>query len=413
MAPKYLTSKILNDYCAQAPFLPHSRHEVVYLERLSTAQEQHIGMRSPIPDTRIGRMLAARIEQEWSDGILPAAPLTMSEMRLRAQNLGMLAFEGNTSGFAYPLGLSRAEEQSVTHLETATKRRRLREDDPVAGAFEEMLLLAFEATPRPVSFAMSGYLPGAWLAYMYQDVALAVLDGLSLDDNGRFDDSMSARICEWLQDNRNLKLRHNAESDPTRRHLLQRLSILMERQVTGVRLLFRDQALRPELTVLGRKLLEVEDDEAGFLRGEIRPFEEVRADWNALAEYVMRKRHSKDDAWISRFVRVPCPGRVLALGIPFSDWTIALPVGPRIMTEQERKQKALQAKADKEQRKREKALKAKAKKAQAAKQRSGKAKARARVKAEDQVAAIKDASEAAKSQVQPATDVLKKLDEFL
>jgi len=328
MTVSYLSSPILDTYTRQAPFVPKSPYEEIFLERVSPKQYAKLGLRSGLPDSRIGRLLASRVEREWAQGEPTRAyALSASEFRARTQELATLAAQSGPSGFILPRGLNRHQELEITHLDTIAMRRTMSQGDPDCSFLSEMLLLAFEATPRPVSYAMSGYMPGDWLAYMYQDVALNALvhENPALRKRD-FDAGTCYLVREWLGNNRNLLRKDSAKVSAGQRHTLQRLEVIMGRSIGVVRNIFEDRNLRPEMVLLARKLLEMEDGD-GYLSGAVRPFEEVRADWNALAEYVMRRRMVGDEKWQTRFLRTCCPSVVLEAGSSFENWILNLPTG--------------------------------------------------------------------------------------
>jgi len=198
---------------------------------------------------------------------------------------------------------------------------------------QEMLLLAFEATPRPVSFGMTGYGPLHFIAYIYQDVFYeenGIAEIISRDEaiqkkigfkktsgdlksnlyEGMYFRHFYMKIFDWLRYTEKHRTKNCAIS-----HIEARLHLLTGRSKQNVESFHRPLAQIPAETALFHKLME-RDDETGYTKGSLRDYRLVRQDFNLLGEYCFYSRHknSSDQDPMWRLERVCCPSIVNRLG---------------------------------------------------------------------------------------------------
>jgi len=183
----------------------------------------------------------------------------------------------------------------------------------------EMLLLAFEAKPRPISFAMAGYSPVDFMAYIYQDVYSREKD-IPLDDIESNFGKWRNPIVDWLRSPRDESIENNAT-----RHVRWRFALLFDRGYSQIAARQNRAEGNTALTNLISKLFE-SDQETGYANGSLRDFRLVRQDFNLLAERCFLLRHRDDPVKMERFARVICPAKVNG---PFSEHNIAFKRGPK------------------------------------------------------------------------------------
>lgn len=246
----------------------------------------------------IAKLLQSKREE------LQAAPATLREFRGRIQRLPRASVRfGESSGFAIPADLSDSMMRLTTGMLSSRhlgKANQAQVDQPVS-MVREMLMYAYEAKPRPLSFAITGYSTSDFISYIYQDVAMEQMERTDLRDSPFFD--AVDVIKDWLREPMN-----NHTKSP-RRHIRRRLMVLLDRTNHQAGSLFEDREVNTDMLYLFFKLLERDEDE-GFTRGDIRPFADVRDDFNLLAQFCTYKRYKNDEAKLDAFMRVRCPSLV-------------------------------------------------------------------------------------------------------
>lgn len=264
--------------------------------------------------------------------------VTLREYLLRMQQVPRMSTQLEAeNGFRSPGDMSVAMVRLLTSMMSSrfhTEKTQNDMDKPVSPV-RQMLLLAFEAKPRPISFAITGYTSSDFIAYIYQDLAEHAmrLAGRRLPKpfGERIDD-----IKAWMREGAP-KVGTNSAS----RHIRRRLMVLLSRTNHQVASLLDDREMPSELVFLIHKLLE-RDDDVGFTQGALRPFKDVREDFNRLAEFVVRINAEYADAQPDEpneppnprdqvekkgdlLKRVICPAKVP--GWDFFNWSVDLPRG--------------------------------------------------------------------------------------
>lgn len=266
--------------------------------------------------------------------------VTLREYLLRMQQVPRMSTQHEAeNGFRSPGDMSVAMVRLLTSMMSSrfhTEKTQNDMDKPVSPVLQ-MLLLAFEAKPRPISFAITGYTSSDFIAYIYQDLAEHAmrLAGRHLPKpfGDRIDD-----IKAWMREGAP-KVGTNSAS----RHIRRRLMVLLSRTNHQVASLLDDREMPSELVFLIHKLLE-RDDDVGFTQGALRPFKDVREDFNRLAEFVVRINAEYADALPDStepdeppnprdqvekkrdlLKRVICPAKVP--GWDFFNWSVDLPRG--------------------------------------------------------------------------------------
>lgn len=234
-------------------------------------------------------------------------PVTMGEYMYRMQMVPRLA-----SKFAESeLGFTEASDLPPMVLRLVTGFMNYRyhsiskpeEMEKEVSLPREMLLLAYEAKPRHISFAMNGYTASDFIAYIYQDVARRSM-GLEEDETKLPFQKIVNDIKDWLR-----IPPESGTQNSARRHIRRRLMLLLDRSNHQAASLFEDREMPSDLVALMQKLLE-RDDDVGYTQGELRPFREVRHDFNILAEHCLRLRKAHDDMLEQRLNKVICPSLV-------------------------------------------------------------------------------------------------------
>lgn len=233
-------------------------------------------------------------------------PTTLREYLAKMQMIPRLsAREPAVNGFAQPVDLSASSLRLVTGLVTSRIQRpsfQQELDSPVS-VIREMLLMAYEAKPRPISFALSGYTASDFIAYIYQDVLMNDM-GMSPEDRKRPFSEIVDDLKEWMR----IPPEPSTTNTP-RRHIRRRLMALLDRSNHQAASLFEDREMPVELVLLMQKLLERDDDQ-GYTRGDIKPFQEVRDDFNALGEFCIRLHYEEGSKQIESLEMVFCPASV-------------------------------------------------------------------------------------------------------
>ena len=170
---------------------------------------------------------------------------------------------------------------------------------------QHMMLIAFEAKPRPLSFAMSGYSCSDFVAYIYQDVAARFIDSPIMATK-EFTKEKAEEIKYWLQ------LDVPKKRNSPQRHIKRRLMALLNRKSGQINNLYQDQEVPTDLLILFRKLLEVDED-VGYSYGELRDFSLVRQDFNALCHYVTYSHYEENKMIVNQedYHRVKCPSVII------------------------------------------------------------------------------------------------------
>jgi hypothetical protein len=249
----------------------------------------------------------------------PENPLTMREYLSRMHKIPRAAFAwADINAFATP------EDMNVSALRLSTgmlssrflsKASKALLDEPDSLS-REMLLIAFEAKPRPISYSITGYRMSDFIAYIYQDVAMSAMN-LSSSQRARPFKENVENIKSWF-----LLPPGKGGPNSARRHVRRRLMALLDRTNHQAASLFEDREIPGELPHLIHKLMERDDDQ-GFMAGDLRDFRLVRQDFNLLAEYCMRSRYASDVVKIDALDRVICPSKIK----DFSAYVIDLPRG--------------------------------------------------------------------------------------
>lgn len=177
---------------------------------------------------------------------------------------------------------------------------------------KEIILLCYEAKPRPISFALNAYGLNDFIAYIYQDIAMNDMDDLP-EGATLTDPEVLAKVKLWLQ--------QRPDRDTTNspiKHIRRRLTASFIRSPNQLnRFLFTNDS-GGEVSEMACKLLERDDDQ-GYTRGDLRDFPDVRDDFNVLVEFVLRNRYAADSPEIEEIERVCCPSLVT---VPFHEYRI-------------------------------------------------------------------------------------------
>lgn len=244
-------------------------------------------------------------------------PVTMREYTQRMQEIPRLSMRfGQSNGFEMAHDLSDAQMRLITGMVSSRyNQARFQEqmDKPV-NVLREMMLYLFEAKPRPISFAITGYTISDFIAYIYQDIALQ-LTGASAQANEPFKNVVD-QIKAWFREP------FDSRKNSARRHIRRRLMVTLDRTSHQANSLFEDREMPTEMLYVAHKLLE-RDDDSGYTQGVIRPFEQVRNDFNLLATYCQVRRYKDEPKKLEAFWRVRCPGEVP--GFDFTNEVIDLP----------------------------------------------------------------------------------------
>lgn len=273
-----------------------------------------MAQKSSKPQTKIATLL-----KQYRADATKMAPVTMRDYMIRMQELPRLAAgHAPSNGFARPADLAPMHLRLVTGFFSSRFQMKSLEEqiDDRVTLGREMLLLTYEAKPRPISFAMTGYTASDFIAYIYQDVALRSM-GRNADVTHEEFVAQIDDIKSWLR----LPPPSRIDNSP-RRHIRRRLMLLLDRTNNQAASLLEDREMPNELVLLAQKLLECDDDE-GYTQGRLRDFREVREDFNVLAEHCVRLRHPDDSKLLSSFDRVICPSLV----DDFASYQIDLPRG--------------------------------------------------------------------------------------
>lgn len=245
--------------------------------------------------------------------------LTMRDYLARMQQIPRLAYlRADEDAFAVPQDMNMSTLRLTTSMLSSRFMNfdnRTLLDEPVS-LMREMLLVTYEAKPRHISYGITGYTMSDFLAYIYQDV---IMNGMGMSA-ARREQPFSKRIDDlktWML----MPSGKSAVNSP-RRHIRRRLMCLLDRTNHQVAALFEDREIPNELSQLVFKLLERDDDE-GYTQGRIRPYREVRADFNALTEFCIRKRFPEDYERIANLNRIVCPSVIT----DFPGYPIDLPRG--------------------------------------------------------------------------------------
>ncbi|MDF8363289.1 MULTISPECIES: hypothetical protein [Achromobacter] len=286
-----------------------------------------------VPNSRIAQLLDLYEAQPNRRRVV-----TLREYLLRMQQVPRLSTQHEAeNAFRSPGDMSVAMVRLLTSMMSSrfhTDKTQADMDKPVSPV-RQMLLLAFEAKPRPISFAITGYTSSDFIAYIYQDVVENAMRlagrHLSKSRGDRIDD-----IKGWLREG-TPKVGTNSAS----RHIRRRMMVLLSRTNHQVASLLDDREMPSELVFLIHKLLE-RDDDVGFTQGALRSFKDVREDFNRLAEFVVRINAEYADAQPDKpneppnprdqvekkgdlLKRVICPAKVP--GWDFFNWSVDLPRG--------------------------------------------------------------------------------------
>jgi len=193
----------------------------------------------------------------------------------------------------------------INKLPALVGKININDRNALASQILEMLLLTFEAKPRPISFAITGYSPIDFMAYIYQDVYCKEKEIPLKTVENDFTTHLSD-IIDWLrsQDNTRSKSENNAV-----RHIRYRCSMLFDVNYSTI----RSWQNKPEgsiaLTNLVSKLLECDQD-SGYANGSLRNFRLVRQDFNLLGEYCFLLRKHGNPEEMEKFKKIICPSKV-------------------------------------------------------------------------------------------------------
>jgi hypothetical protein len=268
------------------------------------------------PKTAIQRLL-----QRYKNDPSHQEPVSLRDYLARMQTLPRLAGQQDSiNGFTKPGDMNQSTLRLATGLITSRLQRsgRQKEMDKPVNMVREMLLLCFEAKPRPLSYAMGGYTVSDFIAYIYQDVATKDM-GLSANERERPFIELVDDIKTWLRIPPPL-----SSTNTARRHVRRRIMVTMDRSNHQVSALMEDREMPSEVLLLVQKLLERDDDQ-GYTVGELRDFREARDDLNALAEFCVRRRYEPGSVKVEDLEMVCCPSEVS----DFSQLTIQRPRGRR------------------------------------------------------------------------------------
>ena len=295
--------------------------------------------------------LIAQLVERYKNDPEKCKPVTMREYMMRMSQIPRLAANINETknAFVSPGDLSPMVLRIVTgflnyRLHSASKPKELEKEISLR---REMLLLAFEAKPRHISFAMNGYTASDFISYIYQDVAMTAMGVDPEEQEDRFV-PMINDIKSWMRIPPPKGITNTA-----RRHIRRRLMLLLDRSNHQAASLFEDREMPSEMVLMMQKLLERDDDQ-GYLNGELRDFRQVRDDFNILAEFCVRNRYTDKSAKSERVLmdleKVICPSEVGN----FESYVIDLPRGryvngkpPTINDAYSRQQRKLDAQARK------------------------------------------------------------------
>jgi len=169
---------------------------------------------------------------------------------------------------------------------------------------QEMLLLAFEAKPRPLSFAMTGYSLVDFMAYIYQDVYCKENE-ISLREVENDFGTWRNAIVEWLRSDENAHISKNNAM----RHIRKRFALVFDARYQSVAQWQKKPANAASMMNLFAKLLE-SDHDVGYTNGAVRDFRLVRQDFNLLAEHCFLLRNKNDPIQMEQFSRAICPSKV-------------------------------------------------------------------------------------------------------
>jgi len=289
-----------------------SLHEQHGLQASDNADTDEVSQ----PKTAIQRLL-----KQYVNDPSHQEPISLREYLARMQTLPRLASQQDSiNGFTKPGDMNQSTLRLATGFITSRLQRqgRQQEMDKPVNMVREMLLMCFEAKPRPLSYAMGGYTVSDFIAYIYQDVAKKDME-LSASERERPFKELVDDIKTWLRIPPPL-----SSTNTARRHVRRRIMVTMDRSNHQVSALMEDREMPSEVLLLIQKLLERDDDQ-GYCVGELRDFREVRDDLNALADFCIRRRYDSDSVKVEDLEMVCCPSEV----IDFSEHTIQRPRGRR------------------------------------------------------------------------------------
>lgn len=214
------------------------------------------------------------------------------------------ALSTNTGGFASPTDLTTLDLRGlglVPHGFSLRDRKALSE---TISPIYHMVLIAYEATPRPVGFAMNGYSASDFLAYIYQDVAACFIHTPEVQSEV-FTREKANQIKMWLSE------KVPRKQNSPQRHIRRRLMIMLNRTNQQINSLFIDREISTEMMVLFRKLME-RDDNIGYMEGQLRNYRAVRSDFNSLAETLTLPHYVRENDFdaADAFRRIDCPATI-------------------------------------------------------------------------------------------------------
>lgn len=234
-------------------------------------------------------------------------PITYETYIERSQALALSAFsrqEKPITGFTQPgdLPLSMLRYMEFIGLSVSVRNKTLMAQH--VSLEQHMLLLTYEAKPRPLSLASMGYTSSDFIAYIYQDVAARFIRHKEMKSL-EFTKEKAALIKAWLLEK--VPAKRGSPQRQIRRHLM----TMFDRNNAQIIALFNNRGCTNDMQNLMRKLLE-RDDDKGYTYGEVRDFRDVRADLKLLAKQVTYSYYtnSGDSLKAEEFLRIRCPSLV-------------------------------------------------------------------------------------------------------
>jgi len=166
---------------------------------------------------------------------------------------------------------------------------------------QEMLLLAMEAKPRPVSFAIQGYMFNDFISYIYQDIYYkerGINTKLAIENFDKYRRDIGA----WLRG----EIRQEYKRC-NKWKIRKGIQLLFDKNhIVHAHLMFQGKSISRSILTLMYKLMESDEDD-GYTNGSIRDFRLIRQDLNLLGNYCFVRRYGNDSKRMRTFREVIPP----------------------------------------------------------------------------------------------------------
>jgi len=166
---------------------------------------------------------------------------------------------------------------------------------------QEMLLLAMEAKPRPISFAIQGYMFNDFISYIYQDIYYeekGINAELAMANFNKYRRDIGA----WLRG----EIRQDYKKC-NKWKIRKGIQLLFDKNhIVHAHLMFQGKSISRSILSLMYKLMESDEDE-GYTNGSIRDFRLIRQDLNLLGNYCFVRRYGNDSKRMRTFREVIGP----------------------------------------------------------------------------------------------------------